>query len=194
MSNGWLGSYDLSGDGDPNRRVRSSIQAGAANGEARDMSCRTTIRGKCRVCRACRGASGSRDHGHVRGGGHRRDPRLNRFAASFIGADTDGFPASITEDMVIMPPDEPRVSGHDAIRAWLDGFFAAYKTDLEYTGSDVTLGGDVAFESYTFRWTLTPLVGGEEIRQTGKGMYVFRRQVDGSWRVARDIWNYTPEG
>jgi uncharacterized protein (TIGR02246 family) len=123
-----------------------------------------------------------------------RDLRLNRFAASFIGADTDGFLASITEDMVIMPPDEPRVSGHDAIRAWLDAFFAAYKTDLEYTGSDVSLAGDVAFETYTFRWTLTPLAGGEEIRQAGKGVYVFRRQADGSWRVARDIWNYTPEG
>ena len=123
-----------------------------------------------------------------------RDTRLNSFAASFIGADPDGFLASVTEDMVIMPPDEPAVSGHDAIRAWLEAFFAAYETDLEYTSSDVSLAGDVAFEAYAFRWTLTPLDGGEPIRQTGKGVYVFRRQADDSWRVARDIWNYTPEG
>jgi uncharacterized protein (TIGR02246 family) len=122
-----------------------------------------------------------------------RDTRLNRFAASFMGADPDGFLASVTEDMVIMPPDEPAVSGHDAIRAWLEGFFAAYETDLEYTDSDVSLFGDVAFEAYAFRWTLTPLDGGEPIRQAGKGVYVFRRQADGSWSVARDIWNYTPQ-
>ena len=123
-----------------------------------------------------------------------RDFRLNSFAASFIGADTDGFLASITEDMVILPPDEPRVSGHDAIRAWLDTFFAAYETDLEYTESDVNVMGDVAYETYAFRWTLTPLTGGEAIEQAGKGIYVFRRQADGSWRVTRDLWNYTPEG
>ena len=121
-----------------------------------------------------------------------RDLRQNKFAASFIAADSDGFLASITKDMVIMPPDEPTVSGHDAIRAWLEAFFVAYKTDLEYTGSDVSVAGDVAFEAYAFRWTLTPVDGSEPIKQTGKGVYVLRRQADGSWRVARDIWNYNP--
>ena len=121
-----------------------------------------------------------------------RDVRANKFAASFIAADSDGFLASITEEMVIMPPDEPPVTGHDTIRAWLEGFFAAYKTDLEYTGSDVSVAGDVAFEAYAFRWTLTPVDGSEPIKQTGKGVYVLRRQADGSWKVARDIWNYNP--
>ena len=101
-----------------------------------------------------------------------RDLRQNKFAASFIAADSDGFLASITEDMVIMPPDEPPVTGHDTIRAWLEGFFAAYKTELEYTGSDVSVAGDVAIEAYAFRWTLTPVDGTEPIKQTGKGVYV----------------------
>ncbi len=121
-----------------------------------------------------------------------RDTRLNSFAASFIGADADGFLASVTDDMVIMPPDEPAVSGHGAIRGWLDAFSEAYETDLEYTDSVVSLAGDVAFEAYAFRWTLTPTGDGEPIRQAGKGVYVFRRQADGTWKVARDIWNYTP--
>ena len=123
-----------------------------------------------------------------------RDARLNSFAASFMGSDADGFLASVTADMVIMPPDEPQVRGHIEIRAWLDAFFAAYSTDLEYTGSEVSVMGDTAFEAYVFRWTLTPIDGGEPIRQAGKGIYMFSRQEDGSWKVARDIWNYTPAG
>ena len=123
-----------------------------------------------------------------------RDTRLNRFAASFIAADADGFLASVTQDMVIMPPDEPAVRGHVEIRAWLEAFFAGYSTDLQYTASEVSVAGDTAFEAYAFRWTLTPSDGGDPIEQSGKGVYVFRRQVDGSWKVARDIWNYTPAG
>ncbi len=121
-----------------------------------------------------------------------REVRLSQFAASFIASDADGFLASVAADMVIMPPDEPAVRGHTEIRAWLDAFFAAYTTDLHYTGSEVSVVGDTAFEAYAFRWTLTPLDGGEPIRQSGKGVYVFRRQADGGWKVARDIWNYTP--
>ena len=113
-------------------------------------------------------------------------------AAGGIVTEAPQAAAGEAEDMVIMPPDEPPVTGHDAIRAWLEGFFAAYKTDLEYTDSDVSVAGDVAFEAYAFRWTLTPVDGTEPIKQTGKGVYVLRRQADGSWRVARDIWNYNP--
>ncbi len=121
-----------------------------------------------------------------------RNMRENEFAGSFIRADSDGFLASITKDMVIMPPDERPVTGHDTIRAWLEGFFAAYKTDLVYTGSDVSVFGDVAFEAYAFRWTLTAVDGSAPIKQTGKGVYVLRRQADGGWKVSRDIWNYNP--
>ena len=123
-----------------------------------------------------------------------REARQNDFAGSFVAGNADGFLASVTKDMVIMPPDEPPLSGHENIRAWLEGFFAAYSTELVYTGSEVTVCGDTAFEAYAFRWTLTPVDGmeGKTIHQAGKGVYVFRRQTDGSWKVARDIWNYTP--
>ena len=123
-----------------------------------------------------------------------RTVRQDRFAASFMAGDPEGFLSVVTEDAVIMPPDEPPVAGHTAIRAWLEAFFAGYVTDLEYTGSAITVAGDWAVEAYAFRWTLTPTDGSEPIRDQGKGVYVFRRQPDGSWKVARDIWNYTPAG
>lgn len=122
-----------------------------------------------------------------------RKTRLERFAASFIASDTEGFLAAVVEGAVLMPPDESPVVGHAAIRAWLDAFFAGYSTDLVYTGSDVTVAGNWAFEAYAFRWTLTPVGDGAPIHQQGKGVYVFQRQPDGSWKVARDIWNFTPD-
>ncbi len=60
---------------------------------------------------------------------------------------------------------------------------------LEYTGSDVTVAGDWAIERYVGTVMMTPKAGGETITETIKGIHIYRRQPDGSWRIAQDIWN-----
>jgi len=34
-----------------------------------------------------------------------------------------------------------------------------------------------------------PLEGGPVVQDRGKGLHVYRRQPDGSWKLAQDIWN-----
>lgn len=34
-----------------------------------------------------------------------------------------------------------------------------------------------------------PIDGGEALEDLCKGIIVYRRQADGGWKVARDIWN-----
>jgi len=36
---------------------------------------------------------------------------------------------------------------------------------------------------------LTPVAGGAVTEYVGKGMHIYRRQGDGSWKIAEDIWN-----
>ena len=48
---------------------------------------------------------------------------------------------------------------------------------------------DWAYERFSFSRTMTPTGGGEPTTARGKGIHVYRRQSDGSWKLARDLWN-----
>lgn len=94
-----------------------------------------------------------------------------------------------TNDAVLMPPNEAQVAGSQALRSWAQGITDQYTVAGRYTGSDVVVAGDLAIERYTGAVTLTPKKGGAPIDERMKGIHVYRRQPDGSWRIAQDIWN-----
>ncbi len=112
-----------------------------------------------------------------------------RETAAFSSGDLDVIMAIVTDDAVVMPPNEPRLQGHDAMREWLEGMYEQVSVQVQYTSSNLTLAGDWAFEEVAFTLTTTPVAGGEPVQETGKGFHVYARQPDGSWRIALDIWN-----
>ncbi len=97
--------------------------------------------------------------------------------------------AVYTDDVRFMPPNEPALMGREASQSWFAGFVEEFAVSLEYTGSDVTVAGDWAIERYVGTVMMTPKAGGETITETLKGIHIYRRQPDGSWRIAQDIWN-----
>ena len=101
----------------------------------------------------------------------------------------EGLTAVYTDDVVIMPPNEPATMGLQAGQAWFAGMVEQFTVDLEYTGSDVSVAGDWAIERYTGTATFTPKADGEPFTETIKGIHVYARQPDGSWLIAQDIWN-----
>src|SRR5207237_7600275 len=54
---------------------------------------------------------------------------------------------------------------------------------------ELELAGDIAVDQH--RWVLDsmPKRGGRPVHDEGKGIWIWRRQDDGSWKVARAIWN-----
>jgi uncharacterized protein (TIGR02246 family) len=110
--------------------------------------------------------------------------------AAIIAGDTESYVALLTDNAVLMPPNAPPVIGKDAIRSWNQMMsqqfrFQAYKP----VDHEVVLAGKWAFRRATADWTLTPAAGGEPIHDSGKFIIIYERQANGSWRVARDIWN-----
>ena len=81
------------------------------------------------------------------------------------------------------------LSGHEAIRSWLENLYDQFSVDAAYTSSAVTVIGDWAFDRMTFTMTLTAVGGGDPMSDVGKGLHVYRCQRDGSWKIAQDIWN-----
>ncbi len=102
----------------------------------------------------------------------------------------DSMVAVFTDDLVIMPPNEAAIVGKDAARSWFQNMSQQFKIEGTYTSaSDLTINGDWAFERVAFSLKLTPTGGGAAIEDVGKGFHVYRRQGDGSWKIAQDIWN-----
>ena len=103
--------------------------------------------------------------------------------------DAGGLLASFGGDLVVMPPNEPPIVGKAALRSWFLRLTDEFSIDLDPSVEEVKVTGDLAYERFSFRGTMTPTGGGEPITFGGKGIHVYRRQSDGSWKIARDVWN-----
>ena len=109
--------------------------------------------------------------------------------AAINAEDIEGFLACFTDDAVLMPPNEPPAIGEEAMRSWSEEFLNQFTVQGAYTFSDVVVAADWAFERYSGNWTLTPKAGGEPISDNLKGIHIYQRQADDSWKITWDTWN-----
>lgn len=93
-----------------------------------------------------------------------------------------------TSDAVFMPPGRPELAGRAKIRSLFQTQFERFEADYEFEIREIVVSGDWAFRrgAYTVRATLPD---GSERTVRDKFLDVWRREADGRWRIARDIWN-----
>lgn len=106
---------------------------------------------------------------------------------SILDHNPDGFLATCTDDITFLPPELPPLVGREACRAFLEDFPtpATFTSKIE----DVEGNGDLAFARGSATATFDD---GTDTTLTWLGIH--RRQPDGSWRMARDIWNTDEPG
>lgn len=110
--------------------------------------------------------------------------------------DLETLLAVLTDDVVFMAPNDKPYVGKDAVRPWLEGYLAAYRTHWDKPVQEFVVAGEWAFERYSYTSTDTPRAGGDPLVDTGWGFVVYHRDADGTWRVARDAWgqDHPPAG
>lgn len=112
------------------------------------------------------------------------------FLAGMRANDCNALLAVLTADVVFVPPNTPQANGPDAVRSWCESTFAQVKTKaVAVSNRDVTVAGDWGIEHGVFDWTVVPAAGGGDMADQGRFVAIWRRQADGSWKLARDIWN-----
>ena len=120
------------------------------------------------------------------------DSAADRLLAALRTDATDSLLALMSDDVIIMPPNEPVLKGKAAVRTWYEQFVQQMHTSsLTITDREVLIGGDFATEVAGFEWTLTPVAGGPPIVDRGSYMQVWHRQPDGRWVFSREVWNST---
>ena len=103
---------------------------------------------------------------------------------AFNRGDAAGCAAFFTEDVMLLPPDQPMIRGRKA-------FEATYQTRIEdnsggtHTNELVDFGvdGDLAYQIGTYA------IADSDPPEKGKFVNILKRQSDGSWKVSVSIFN-----
>jgi uncharacterized protein (TIGR02246 family) len=109
--------------------------------------------------------------------------------AAVNASDADRCLAVWAPDGVLMPPHHPSIQGHHAIVEYFRSLFSRSKFRFTFTSFHLNLIGDTAIECVTYTAMIWPAGEASPIEDVGKGLHVYRRQPDGSWKLTQDIWN-----
>ena len=126
------------------------------------------------------GALTAEDLGTIQSSSH-------EFAKLMVARDFDALVKLYTHDAVFMPPNHPAVEGHEALLDWLKTFPRASAFTLSI--SDIGGYGDVAYVRGHATMTLHPEGATEPVEEVMKTVEIRKKQVDGSWLMAVDIFN-----
>ena len=117
------------------------------------------------------------------------DQVRQQYSIAYNAGDVAALAALYTDDAVLLPPNEVTLTGKDAIRSMYEVTFNQFTGEHSTTSQEIEVAGDWAFGQGAFRVTFTPKDGGEPVDQEGKYIVICQRQPDGSWKIARLIWN-----
>jgi uncharacterized protein (TIGR02246 family) len=110
--------------------------------------------------------------------------------AALNAGDPDAWAGCFAASAVQMPPDQPPNAGSDQILNWSRGFLAPFSAEFSLVPARIELAEPAcAIEHGTYEITLVPCEGGEPVRDTGKYLTIYRRNDDGGWLMAYDIWD-----
>jgi uncharacterized protein (TIGR02246 family) len=114
-------------------------------------------------------------------------------AAASEGRDVERILSFWTDDAKVFPPGAPVVDGKQAIREFVTGSLSipGFRIWWEPEEAVVSPSGDMGYTIGRNHLTMPDADGNLET-ESGRGVAVWRREPDGTWRCMIDIWNSGP--
>jgi ketosteroid isomerase-like protein len=118
----------------------------------------------------------------------RRDAEWAALASD--GRDVDAILSYWTDDAVVMPPGFPTVTGKIALREYIQGTLQIPGFNIRWSSSDVAFSPDGNL-AYMFNENAVTMNGpdGKPVTSAGRAVTIWRREPDGEWRCAVEMWN-----
>ena len=112
------------------------------------------------------------------------------FVKAFLAKDASAVAEFYTEDAILLPPNTEMVRGKTSIQEFQEAFFKGQEsTELTLTPVEVFGVDYLAYEVGTYTLTMVPAGSDSPVSDTGKYVEALKKQADGSWKIAADIWN-----
>ncbi len=114
-------------------------------------------------------------------------------SAASEGRDVERILSYWTEDAVALPPGLAAVVGKAALRQYVEGSLQIPGFKITWTSTDVTFSPDGNLAYMFCRNAVTMNApDGTPTTTEGRGVTIWRREPDGEWRCAVEIWNVGP--
>ena len=92
--------------------------------------------------------------------------------------DAEALGKLVTEDAVLMPPNQELVVGRQNVIDWFAGVVKqARTTAVSIPQREVTISGDWAIERGSFTWSVAPTAGGADAEDHGSFLAIWHRQT-----------------
>ena len=120
-----------------------------------------------------------------------RDAEWARVACE--GRDTDRILSYWTDDAVVLPPGLPTIAGKTALRRYVESSLQMPGFQITWSSADIVLSPDGNL-AYMFSKNAVTVNGQDStpVTMNGRAVTIWRREPDGEWRCAVDIWNAEP--
>ena len=137
-------------------------------------------------------SAGSNEHdGSVQAARKAIEAANAKFSKAFARGDAKALAARYTSDAIVFPPGSDMIRGNEAIGKFWKATRGGGVQGASLTTIDVGRNGDVAYEVGKVTLTIQPR-GKKPTTEAAKYVVVWKQQVDGSWKLHRDIWNGLP--
>ena len=114
---------------------------------------------------------------------------IKNYTEAINTADIERLLSCESEDICYYPPNQPSFSGKENLRKWFTSYFNYFtpSESIDFTLFDVYEDFAYSTGKYSIKGKIKQ--SGEEFRDRGKFMNLFRRLPDGNWICTQSIWN-----
>ena len=112
------------------------------------------------------------------------------WAKTAAAKDADGFTSFMAENGAILPTNAPTLTGAEAIKKWMSEMMAnpGFAVTWQPGTVEVSAAGDFGYSLGTYELKIQDPAG-NTVADQGKYITIWKKQADGKWKVAADIFN-----
>jgi uncharacterized protein (TIGR02246 family) len=117
---------------------------------------------------------------------------LSTYEKALNASDADAVMTLYVDDGVLMPQHSAPNVGKEAVRAAYDRVFQAIELDIEFTVDEILqVSPEWAFARTRSEGFVTVNATGDKGPEANQELFVFQKQGDGDWKIARYIFSTT---
>jgi ketosteroid isomerase-like protein len=114
---------------------------------------------------------------------------IANYEEAIKASNVEALLAGVSDAIVYYPPNQPAFSGKENLKKWFLDYFNYYDPSESLLVRDIKIEGDIAYLSCYYAVSVKVKNSGEEYKNVGKLINIFKREYLGIWKCIYSIWN-----